>query len=75
MAEKRITYSLEELARILLAHEDIHEGEWEIGFNLQGRAIMTQLDEKKWYPGIVLGITQVNLVEKPEKTQTSFTAT
>lgn len=73
MGEKRITYSFEDLARVLLAHEGIHEGYWEVGFEIQGQAMMTAKDDKDWAPSLILRFTKVNLVQKLEKTPASIT--
>lgn len=72
--ETKLTYGLDEVARILLSHADIHDGEWEIGFDIEGKPSNVTRGDRGTIPGIVLAFSRINLVRKVEKTPLSVTA-
>jgi hypothetical protein len=77
LAQRSISYSLDDLARILLERENIHEGDWEIGVFFEGQAMMsaTQPSGGKYVPSMLIRVTGVNLVEQSKETPGSVKAT
>lgn len=76
MAQRSINYSLEDLARLLLERENIHEGHWEIGVSFEGQAMMsaTPTTGGKYVPSMMVRVLGVNLVEQRNQTPASIAA-
>ena len=76
MAQRSINYSLEDLARILLERENIHEGYWEIGVSFEGQAMMsaTPATGGKFVPSMMVRVVGINVVEQPNQTPASIKA-
>ena len=74
--ERRLTFTIQQVARILLAHEGIHEGDWEIGLNIGGQTMFTKQepDDETWAPSLLLRFVSLNLVEKSKGTPVSIKA-
>ena len=76
MAQRSINYSLEDLARLLLDRENIHEGYWEIGVSFEGQAMMsaTPTSGNKFVPSMMVRVLGINLVEQHNQTPASIKA-
>jgi hypothetical protein len=76
LAQRSINYSLEDLARLLLERENIHEGYGEIGVSFEGQAMMsaTPTSGNKFVPSMMVRVLGINLVEQHNQTPASIKA-
>jgi len=76
LAQRSINYSLEDLGRILLERENIHEGYWEVGVTFEGQAMMSATPNSggRYVPSMLVRVLGINLVEQSNHTPASIKA-
>ncbi len=61
------TFSLRELTEILIKHNEIHEGFYNLSFQFQMAVGAVGPSEESSYPGAMIGISKIGIVKMDKK--------